>query len=185
MKLVKANTRKITRKKRFAFSEEIKMVRDYDPSVTSNLQVILTYSGLHAVWFYRLSHILWKKQLHLAAQLISQFARVLTGVEIHPAATIGERLLIDHGTGVIIGETTVIGDDVVIYQGVTLGGVNNQPGSRHPKIGNHVFIGAGAAVLGAITVEEGAKIGALTLVLKDVPAKHTAVGNPTRLIAPK
>ncbi|KAB7673241.1 serine O-acetyltransferase [Bacillus sp. B1-b2] len=161
------------------------MVRDYDPSVTSNLQVILTYSGLHAVWFYRLSHKLWKRKLHLAAQCISQFARVWTGVEIHPAAKIGKRLLIDHGTGVIIGETAIIGDDVVIYQGVTLGGVDNQPGRRHPRIGNKVFIGAGAAVLGAITVGDGAKVGALALVLKDVPAEHTAVGNPARFIPPK
>ncbi|WP_445506163.1 serine O-acetyltransferase [Niallia sp. 03190] len=161
------------------------MVRDYDPSVTSNAQVILTYSGLHAVWFYRLSHLLWTRNHHLAAQLISQLARVLTGVEIHPAVTIGKRLLIDHGTGIIIGETAEIGDDVIIYQGVTLGGVSNNPGRRHPKIGDRVFIGAGAAVLGAITIGEGAKIGALALVLKDVPAQHTAVGNPARIISPK
>jgi len=172
-------------KKRSTFWEEVKMVRDYDPSVTSNAQVILTYSGLHAVWFYRLSHILWKRNHRLAAQLISQLARVLTGVEIHPAATIGKRLLIDHGTGIIIGETAEIGDDVIIYHGVTLGGVTNKAGRRHPKIGNSVFIGAGAAVLGAITVGEGAKIGALTLVLKDVPAHHTVVGNPARFIPPK
>ncbi|MFT8321591.1 MAG: serine O-acetyltransferase [Bacillus sp. (in: firmicutes)] len=165
--------------------EEIQMVREHDPSVTSNVQVVLTYSGLHAVWFYRLSHFLWKRNLHLAARLISQLAHVLTGVEIHPAATIGKRLLIDHGTGIVIGETAEIGDNVVLYHGVTLGGISNKPGRRHPKIGNHVFIGAGAAVLGAITIEDGAKIGALSLVLKDVPAQHTAVGNPARILSPK
>lgn len=168
-----------------SFREEIQMVRDYDPSVTSNIQVVLTYSGLHAVWLYRLSHLLWKRKLHLGAQLISQLARVLTGVEIHPAATIGKRLLIDHGTGIIIGETAEIGDDVVIYHGVTLGGISNRPGRRHPKVEDRVFIGAGAAVLGAITIGEGAKVGALTLVLKDVPAEHTAVGNPARILSPK
>ncbi|AKG37574.1 serine acetyltransferase [Paenibacillus durus ATCC 35681] len=161
------------------------MVRNHDPSVTSNAQVILTYSGLHAVWFYRLSHLLWIRNHHLAARLISQLAHVLTGIEIHPAATIGKRLLIDHGTGIVIGETAEIGDDVVLYHGVTLGGVSNKPGRRHPKIGDRVFIGAGAAVLGAITIGDGAKIGALSLVLRDVPAHHTAVGNPARILSPK
>ncbi|ETY72067.1 serine O-acetyltransferase [Bifidobacterium moukalabense] len=162
--------------------DEIRMVRDYDPSITSDAQVILTYSGLHAVWLHRWANQLWIHEHQLAAQFVCQFARVLTGIEIHPAAKIGKRLLIDHGTGVVIGETAVIGDDVVIYQGVTLGGVKNQPGWRHPHIGNNVLFGAGAAALGAITIEDGVKVGAHSVVLSDVPAGHTVVGAPAKIV---
>ena len=162
--------------------DEIRMVREYDPSITSDAQVVLTYSGLHAVWLHRWSNALWHGGHQLAAQMVCQLARVLTGVEIHPAAIIGRRLLIDHGMGVVIGETAVIGDDVVIYQGVTLGGVDNQPGWRHPHIGNNVLIGAGAAVLGAITVGDGARIGAHAVVLRDVPPGCTVVGVPAEVV---
>lgn len=168
-------TRKILR-------EEIAMVRAYDPSITSDTQVVLTYSGLHAVWCHRLSHRLWTHGHQLAAQIVCQIGRVLTGVEIHPAARIGRRLLIDHGTGIVIGETAEIGDDVVLYQGVTLGGVENHPGRRHPTLGDRVFVGAGAKILGAITVGDDTKIGANAVVLHDVPAGATAVGVPAHVI---
>ena len=174
--------RKYSLKTLHSIEKEIKMIREYDPSVTSNAEIILTYSGLHAVWLYRLSHHLWCRDHHLSAQLVTQFSRIFTGVEIHPGAKIGKQLLIDHGTGVVIGETAEIGDDVVIYHNVTLGSVNNHGTRRHPKIGNHVFIGAGATILGTIEIADNVKIGAAAVVLHDVPAGKTVVGNPGRIL---
>lgn len=162
--------------------EEIQAIRDYDPSVTSDAQVAFTYSGLHAVWLHRLAHRLWIHNHKFCAQLISQLARILTGVEIHPGARIGKRLIIDHGAGTVIGETAVIGDDVVIYQGVTLGSVDNHGMLRHPHIGNRVLIGAGAAILGHVRVGDDARIGAHAVVLDDVPCHETAVGVPARIV---
>ncbi|MFT8360856.1 serine O-acetyltransferase [Liquorilactobacillus satsumensis] len=158
--------------------EEVKMIRAYDPAVTSTAEVLLTYSGLHAVWLYRLSHHLWCRHHCLSAQLVTQISRLFTGVEIHPGAKIGKRLLIDHGTGIVIGETAKIGNDVVLYHGVTLGSIANHGSSRHPKIGNRVFIGAGATILGAVTINDDVKVGAAAVVLHDVPAGKTIVGNP-------
>ncbi|KFJ05165.1 serine O-acetyltransferase [Bifidobacterium subtile] len=162
--------------------EGVAGVRRYDPSITSNSQAALTYSGLHAVWCYRISHRLWIRGHELAAQIVCQLGRMVTGVEIHPAATLGKRLLIDHGTGIVIGETAVIGDDVVLYQGVTLGSVENHAGRRHPQLGSGVFVGAGAKILGAIIIGDNAKIGANAVVLHDVPADATAVGVPAHIV---
>jgi serine O-acetyltransferase len=164
------------------FHTQIAMVRRYDPSITSNSQVALTYSGLHAVWCYRIAHRLWLHEHRLAAQIVSQVGRMITGVEIHPGARIGQRLLIDHGTGIVIGETAVLGDDIVLYQGVTLGGVRNHAGKRHPTLGDGVLVGAGAKILGAIVIGSHARIGANAVVLHNVPEGATAVGVPAHVI---
>ena len=161
------------------------MIRNYDPAISSNLQIILTYSGLHAVWFYRISHQLWQLNLKLLAHLCSQWGRLITGVEIHPGAQIGRRLLIDHGSGTVIGETAIIGDDVILYHGVTLGSTHHALGDtsrRHSKIGNHTLIGAHATILGNITIGNHVKIGAATVVLHDVPSHVTIVGNPAHIL---
>lgn len=160
--------------------EDIAAVRRYDPSLSSDWQVLLTSTGMHAVWLYRLSHMLWIGGHRLAAQIVRAFSHTMTGVEIHPAAVIGRRLIIDHGTGVVIGETAVIGDDVILHHQVTLGGRVNTPGKRHPTIGDRVYIGAGAMVLGNITVGDDSKIGASALVLHDVPARSVAIGSPAK-----
>jgi len=144
--------------------------------------VLLCYPGLHAVWIYRLTHQLYKARLFLGARLISQWARAVTGVEIHPGAEIGKRLFIDHGMGVVFGETAVVGDDVTIYQGVTLGGTGKDKGKRHPTIHNGVVIGAGAQVLGNITVGENSRVGAASVVIDDVPDNSTIVGVPGHII---
>lgn len=161
---------------------DVALVRAYDPAVTSNAQVVLTYSGLHAVWAHRVSHRLWMGGHRLAAQIVCQLGRVLTGVEIHPAASVGRRLLIDHGTGIVVGSTAVIGDDVILYHGVTLGGRSNLPGRRHPTVCDGAFIGAGATVLGPVTIGARARVGANAVVLEDVPADATVVGNPARVV---
>ena len=163
--------------------KEARSYMDKDPAAKSVFEVLLCYPGIHAVLFYRLSHWLYKKRRFLIARLISQFARWITGIEIHPGAKIGAGLFIDHGMGVVIGETTEIGNNVTIYQGVTLGGTGKDKGKRHPTIGDDVIIGSGAKVLGPIIVENEAKIGANSVVLKDVPSKATAVGVPARIIA--
>ncbi|MBT1172648.1 serine O-acetyltransferase [Bifidobacterium sp. MA2] len=160
---------------------DVAAVRAYDPSLSSGWQVLLTSTGMHAVWMYRLSHRLWIDGHRLAAQLVRAFSHTMTGVEIHPAATIGRRLIIDHGTGVVIGETAVIGDDVILHHQVTLGGRVNTPGKRHPTIGDRVYIGAGAMVLGNITVGDDSKIGAMALVLHDVPPRSVAIGSPAKV----
>ena len=163
--------------------EEIQAVKQRDPAATSSIEVLLTYPGLHALIFHRASSALRKRNLGLPARLVSHLGRFFTGIEIHPGAVIGKRFFIDHGMGVVIGETAVVGDDVTIYQGVTLGGTGKQRGKRHPTVGNGVVIGAGAKILGAVTIGDGAKIGGGAVVLKDVPPHTTAVGTPARAVS--
>lgn len=162
--------------------EDIETVFKKDPASRSVLEVLLCYPGLHAIWLHRIAHWFYKKKLYLIARIISHISRFFTGIEIHPGAKIGRRFFIDHGMGVVIGETTEIGDDVLIYQGAVLGGVSLSKGKRHPTIGNNVVIGAGAIVLGNIKIGDNARIGAGSVVLKDVPAGATAVGVPARII---
>ncbi len=153
-----------------------------DPAATSRIEVALTYAGFHALLFYRLAHWLRKKGLPFFPRALSQFARFLTGIEIHPGATIGSGLFIDHGMGVVIGETTEIGDNVTLFQGITLGGTGKQRGKRHPTLGSHVVVGAGAKVLGPIRIGDYVKIGANSVVLQDVPDHSTVVGIPGRIV---
>ncbi|MGI6096601.1 MAG: serine O-acetyltransferase [Dethiobacteria bacterium] len=161
---------------------DIEAVFERDPAAKNKLEVILCYPGLHAIILHRLAHFLYKKGLVLIPRLISQFSRFLTGIEIHPGAQIGEGLFIDHGMGVVIGETTEIGDNVTLYQGVTLGGTGKEKGKRHPTVGNNVVIGSGAKVLGPIEIGDYAKIGAGSVVLRSVPAGSTVVGIPGRVV---
>jgi serine O-acetyltransferase len=153
-----------------------------DPAARSRLEVVLCYPGFHALFFYRLGHAAWSRGFLLLGRWLTQLGRFLTGIEIHPGAQIGRRFFIDHGMGVVIGETAVIGDDVTLYQGVTLGGTSLKGGKRHPTLMNKVIVGAGAQVLGPITVGEGARVGANAVVLKDVPAAATMVGIPARAV---
>jgi serine O-acetyltransferase len=162
--------------------EDVANVRQHDPAAKSRLEVFLCYSGLHAVWFYRMNHWLWDHRLLLLGRILSQAARFLTGIEIHPGARIGRRLFIDHGQGVVIGETAVVGDDVTMYQGVTLGGTGKELGKRHPTIEDGVVIGGGAKILGNITVGKNCRIGAGSVVLRDVPENSTVVGVPGHII---
>lgn len=162
--------------------DDVAAALERDPAAQSRLEIILCYSGLHAVWTYRVTHSLWRAGWRLTARGLSQLTRWLTGIEIHPGAQIGRRLFIDHGMGVVIGETAVIGDDVTLYQGVTLGGTGKEKGKRHPTIGNAVVVGAGAKILGNITVGEDCRIGAGSVVLRDVPPDSTVVGVPGRLV---
>ena len=161
---------------------DIRVIRDRDPAATSNLEVALLYSGLHALLAYRVSHQLYRKKHFFAARLVSQGARKMTGIEIHPGAKIGKGLFIDHGSGVVIGETTEIGDNCTIYQGVTLGGTGKHLGKRHPTLGDNVMVGAGAKVLGPVNVGSNTKIAAGAVVLKDIPDNSTAVGIPARIV---
>ena len=151
-------------------NEDIKAVLRQDPAARNSLEVVLTYPGLHAVWGYRIAHFLWQVKLKLAARIYSNWIRAVTGIEIHPAAKIGQRFFIDHGMGVVIGATAIVGDDVMIYHDVTLGARTGGTGKRHPTIGNNVVIGAGARVIGDISVGNGVKIGANMVVTKSVPA---------------
>jgi serine O-acetyltransferase len=162
--------------------EDVASVLERDPAAKSRLEVFLCYSGLHAVWFHRFNHWLWNHGLWLLARWLSQVARFLTGIEIHPAAQIGWRLFIDHGLGTVIGETAIVGDDVTLYQGVTLGGTGKELGKRHPTIGNGVVVGSGARVLGNITVGDRSRVGAGSVVVRDVPDDSTIVGVPGHLI---
>jgi len=162
--------------------KDIQAVFERDPAAKSVVEVLLCYPGLHAIWAHRIAHFLYEKRFFVLARIISQIARFFTGIEIHPGAKIGEGLFIDHGMGVVIGETTEIGDNVTLYQGVTLGGTGKEKGKRHPTIGNNVVISAGAKVLGSITVGDGAKIGAGAVVLKPVPPYSTVVGVPGRVV---
>lgn len=162
--------------------DDISWILQNDPAAKSGLEVVLCYSGLHALWFYRLDHWLWTHGIRLAARFLSQFARWLTGIEIHPGAEIGKRLFIDHGMGVVVGETTIIGDEVTIYQGVTLGGTGKEQGKRHPTIGNGVVIGAGSRVLGNIQIGNNSRIGAGSVVLRSIPDDSTVVGVPGHII---
>lgn len=162
--------------------EDIEVVFDQDPAARSYLEVILTYSGVHAVWAHRIAHALFKRKLYFFARLISQISRFFTGIEIHPGAKIGRRLFIDHGMGVVIGETCEIGDNVTLYQGVTLGGTGNEKGKRHPTVKDNALISTGAKVLGSITIGEYAKVGGGSVVLNDVPPNSTVVGIPGRVV---
>ncbi len=162
--------------------EDIRSVFDRDPAARNAIEVLTTYPGLHAIWFHRLTHSLWRHNCKFSARWLSTLARWLTGVEIHPGARIGRRFFIDHGMGVVIGETAEIGDDVTLYHGVTLGGTSWNPGKRHPTLANGVVVGAGAKILGPITVNEGARIGSNAVVVKDVPPGATVVGIPGRVV---
>ncbi|WP_149202067.1 serine O-acetyltransferase EpsC [Actinotalea subterranea] len=159
--------------------EDLDAARRRDPAARSLLEVALGYPGVHAVWAYRVAHRMWREPgLRLPARLFSQLARSATGIEIHPGAQIGRRLFIDHGMGVVIGETAVVGDDVVLFHGATLGGKAMRRGKRHPTLGDHVVVGAGAKILGPVWIGDGAQIGANAVVVKDVPAGSVAVGVP-------
>ena len=162
--------------------EDVATVLERDPAARSRIEIVLCYSGLHAVWAHRVTHWLWIHRLCLLARLLSQFVRFVTGIEIHPGAEIGSRFFIDHGMGVVIGETAQIADDVTLYQGVTLGGTGKQKGKRHPTLRNNVVVGAGAQVLGNIVVGENCRVGAGSVVLADVPDNSTIVGVPGHII---
>jgi len=163
------------------FFNEIKSAQKKDPAAKSFLEILFLYQGLHALVSYRLAHLLYRMRLFFLARLFSQTARFMTGIEIHPGAKIGKGLFIDHGMGVVIGETAIVGDDVLMYQGVTLGGTGLEHGKRHPTIGNNVVIGAGAKILGNITVGDNSYIGSNAVVIKDVPPNSTIVGVPGRI----
>jgi serine O-acetyltransferase len=162
--------------------EDLRAVLERDPAAKSRLQVAVLYSGLHAIWAYRLTHRLYGWGMVFVARWLAQAARFLTGVEIHPACSIGRRFFIDHGMGVIIGETAILGDDVLLYQGVTLGGTGNETGKRHPTLGDRVVVGAGAKVLGNIHIGSDTRIGANSVVLHDVPPHSTVVGIPGKVV---
>ena len=161
--------------------EQIETIRQKDPAITSTLEVLM-YPCFKAMIYYKISHYFYKKKHFLIARYISEKAKRKTGIEIHPGATIGKGLFIDHGTGVVIGETAIIGDNVTMFHGVTLGGTGKEKGKRHPTVGNNVFIGCGAKLLGNITIGDNAKIGANAVILKDVPQSATAVGIPGRIL---
>ncbi|MHB8091566.1 MAG: serine O-acetyltransferase [Syntrophales bacterium] len=161
--------------------EDVQNVFKKDPAARNIFEVIFFYPGLHAIWMHRVAHFLWNHRFYFLARFISHLGRFLTGIEIHPGARIGRRFFIDHGAGVVIGETADIGDDVLLYQGVVLGGVSLNKEKRHPTIGNHVLVGAGTIVLGPIHIGDGTRIGAASLVVKDVPANAIAVGVPARI----
>lgn len=165
--------------------QDLIAARERDPAAGSMLEVALLYPGLHAVWGYRLSHAMWKAGAHFPARVLQSTTRFFTGVDIHPAATIGERLFIDHAMGVVVGETAEVGNDVLIFHAVTLGGVTMAPGKRHPTVGDRVILGAGAKILGPVTVGSDAKVGANAVVVHDVPAKGVAVGVPSHLVGKK
>ena len=162
--------------------EDIKVVFERDPAARNIVEVLFCYPGLHAIWFHRIAHWLWTHNCRLLARIISHISRWLTGIEIHPGAKIGRRFFIDHGMGVVIGETTEIGNDVTIYHQVTLGGTSTKKGKRHPTIGNNVVIGAGAKVLGPVKIGNNCKIGANSVVIKDVPPNSTVVGIPGKVV---
>jgi len=161
--------------------EDIQTIFAKDPAVKNTLEAILCYPGLHAIWFHRIAHWFYEKRIYTIARIISHSSRHFTGIEIHPGAKIGRRVFIDHGMGVVIGETAEIGDDVLMYQGVVLGGTSLEKKKRHPTIGNNVVIGAGAIVLGAVNIAENARIGAGSVVVSDVPSGATVVGVPGRI----
>ena len=164
---------------------DLSIVFDRDPAARSYLEIITTYPGVHAILFHRLAHLFWRIKLYWVARVTSYLSRIITGIEIHPGAIIGRRFFIDHGMGVVIGETAIIGDDCTIYHGVTLGGTSWKQGKRHPTLEDKVVIGAGAKILGPITIGSGAKIGSNAVVVKDIPKNATAVGIPARLVDDK
>src|SRR5215208_2162421 len=162
--------------------DDVQSVLDRDPAARNVLEVLLCYPGLHAIWAHRLAHKLWKSRFKLLARWISQLTRGITGIEIHPGATLGHNFFIDHGMGVVIGETAQVGDDVTLYHGVTLGGTSWNKGKRHPTLGKGVVVGAGAKILGPILIGDGAKVGSNAVVVKNVPAGATVVGIPARVV---
>lgn len=161
---------------------DIRAVFDNDPAARSWFEVVFTYAGLHAIWGHRIAHFLFKHKCFTLARMVSQISRFMTGIEIHPGAVIGKRLFIDHGMGIVIGETCEIGDDVIIYQGVTLGGTGKEKGKRHPTVGNNVVIGSGAKVLGSFRIGDNSNVGSNAVVLREVPDNSTVVGNPGRVV---
>ena len=165
--------------------EDIQVVLTRDPAARNAAEVIFFYPGLHALWFHRLAHFLWRHKFRLLARFVSHISRFLTGIEIHPGAKIGRRFFVDHGIGVVIGETAEIGDDVLLYQGVVLGGTTLEKKKRHPTIGNNVVLGTGAVALGAITIGDGARIGSGSVVVRSVPRGATVVGIPGRVVEDK
>jgi serine O-acetyltransferase len=166
-----------------AIRRDIQAARQRDPARPTVLQVIFAYPGVHAIWGHRISHWLWNRNAHLAARVFGELTRILTGVEIHPGAVLGPGLFIDHATGVVIGETAEVGEDVTIFHGVTLGGTGRETGKRHPTVGDRVTIGAGAKVLGAIKVGDDSRIGANAVVVKEVPASSVVVGVPGQIVS--
>lgn len=162
--------------------EDIQSVLERDPAASSRTMVVLCYPGLHAVWAHRMSSRLWRAKMRLAARLLSQVARFCTGIEIHPGAKMGHRVFIDHGAGVVIGETAIVGDDVTLYQGVTLGGTGHERGKRHPTLREGVFVGSNAQILGDICIGENSRVGAGSVVLRDVPPNSTVVGVPAHIV---
>ena len=181
-RVARAIARAVPTKALLLFEEDLMTARRRDPAATSALEIALTYPGVHALWTHRVSHALWKRGARTPARVLSSVARAFTGVDIHPEAHLGRRIFIDHATGVVIGQTAEVGNDVVIFHGVTLGGVAMTPGKRHPTVGDHVMIGAGAKVLGPITIGNGVKVGANAVVVKDVPCGTVAIGVPARLL---
>lgn len=165
--------------------ETIRVYFERDPAARSVIEILTAYPGLHAIWLHRMNHWLWNRRWYWLARFLSHIARWLTGIEIHPGAQIGKRFFIDHGMGIVIGETSVIGDDCSMYHGVTLGGTTWQKGKRHPTLQNNVVVGAGAKILGPITIGEGARIGSNAVVVKDVPPGATVVGVPGRVVTKK
>ncbi|SFB33766.1 serine O-acetyltransferase [Lentibacillus halodurans] len=162
--------------------EDMDVVFDQDPAARSYIEVFLTYAGLHAIWSHRIAHFFFNRRLHFIARVISQISRFFTGIEIHPGAKIGRKLFIDHGMGVVIGETCEIGDNVTLFQGVTLGGTGKEKGKRHPTVKDHAMITTGAKVLGDITIGNSSKVGAGSVVLKDIPDHSTVVGVPGTVV---
>ena len=162
--------------------DDIKVVFDRDPAAKNIVEVIFMYPGLHAILLHRVAHFLYTLRIPIIPRMISAFSRFLTGIDMHPGAKIGKRFFIDHGMGVVVGETTIIGDNVLLYQGVTLGGTGKEKGKRHPTLGNDIVVGSGAKVLGNITIGDNVKIGAGSVVVKSVPANSTAVGVPARIV---
>lgn len=169
----------------YRIKEDIQTIKKNDSSVKSTLEIILTYPSFYAILLHRIAHQLYKRKLYLLARIIANFSRFITGIEIHPGAVIGRRFMIDHGMGVVIGETAVIGDDVLMFHGVTLGGTGKDTGKRHPTIGNHVLLSAHVQVIGPITIGNYAKIGASAVVLESIPANVTAVGIPAKVVKKK
>lgn len=162
--------------------EDIALIKERDPAARNTFEILVTYSGLHAIWYYRLSHFFYIHNFYTVARMVSQWARFWTGIEIHPGAKIGKGLFIDHGMGVVIGETAEIGDNCLLYQGVTLGGTGKDKGKRHPTLGNNVMVGSGAKVLGPFTVGDNVKIASNAVVLEAIPSNSTAVGVPARIV---
>lgn len=165
--------------------EDIKSAIAKDPAAKNALEVALCYPGVHALWFHRVAHFLYQRRLYVVSRIISHLSRFLTGIEIHPGAKIGRRIFIDHGMGIVIGETAEIGDDTLLYKGVVLGGTSLEKGKRHPTIGKNVVIGSNACVLGPVTIGDGARIGSGSVVVKDVPSGATVVGIPGKVVEKK